>query len=165
MEITNRYDYGRNETELGATPQQRWKEVERLAEGREDKLHYDVVKHIRKQYPDAMILPGLGEHFTTDHARMDARLKGYTGGQPDLMLVRGLPNGFQNVLAVELKNPNKKGKLTLKQREYIDDLELNCNVPTIVSCDYDDAIIRIHDHYKEVFAKFSRNVVGDLGQG
>jgi len=151
----NRYDYWRNELELGATPQQRWKEVKRLAEGREDELHYEVIKHIRKQYPDAIVNAGIGEHLTTDHARMDARLKGYVGGQPDITVIRGLPNGFQDVLAIELKNPNGKGKLSNKQVEYIDSLELNCRVPTIVSCDYDDVILRTHDHYKEVFARAS----------
>ena len=49
-------------------------------------------------------LPGLGEHLTTDHARMDAILKGYTKGQPDITLLRKLPNGFHDVLAIELKN-------------------------------------------------------------
>ena len=71
------YDYWRNEAELGETEQQRWDEVRRLAEGREDKLHYRVVRHINTTYPDATINAGIGEHLTTDHARMDARLKGY----------------------------------------------------------------------------------------
>ena len=47
------YHYRRNETELGPTPQQRWTEVNRLSEGREDALHYKVVKHIRDRYRDA----------------------------------------------------------------------------------------------------------------
>ena len=111
------YHYRRNETELGPTPQQRWTEVNRLSEGREDELHYKVVKHIKKQYPDVTINAGLGEHLTTDHARMDAYLKGYIGGQPDIIVIRGLPNGFQDVLAIELKNPNKKGKLSNKQAD------------------------------------------------
>ena len=42
------YHYRRNETDLGPTPQQRWTEVNRLSEGREDALHYKVVKHIIK---------------------------------------------------------------------------------------------------------------------
>ena len=149
----SRYDYWRNKPELGATPNERFKEVRRLAEGREDKLHDRVVERIKKQYPDAIINAGVGEHLTTDHARMDAHLKGYTGGQPDITVIRGLPNGFQDVLAIELKNPNKKGKLSHKQVGYIDDLELKCRVPTIVSSDYDDVILHIHDHYKEVFAR------------
>ena len=88
-----------------------------MAEGREDELHYRVTQHIKHRYPDATINAGIGEHLTTDHARMDAYLKGYTGGQPDIIVIRGLPNGFQDVLAIELKNPNKQGKLSNKQVE------------------------------------------------
>ena len=78
---------------------------------------------------------------------MDIRLKGYTGGQPDLVIVRGLPNGVQDVLAIELKNANGRGKVSFDQMEYIDNLEGKCKVPTIVGCDYDDIILHICDRY------------------
>ena len=130
-----------------------WVKLKKLAVGRENELHCAVANHIKKQYPDATINAGIGEHLTTDHARMDAYLKGHTGGQPYMIVIHGLPNGFQDVLAIELKNPNKKGKLSLKQKAYIDDLELNCKVQTIVGCEYDDIILRIHDHYKDVFSR------------
>ena len=132
-----------------------------MAEGREDELHYRVTQHIKHRYPDATINAGIGEHLTTDHARMDAYLKGYTGGQPDIIVIRGLPNGFQDVLAIELKNPNKQGKSSNKQVEYKDALELNCKVQTIVSCDYDNIIIELHDHYEEVFARARTPVLTD----
>ena len=82
-------------------------EVRQLAikHGREDALHYQVVDHIKKEYPDAVIHAGLGEHLTTKHAKMDAKLKGYTKGEPDLKVIRKLPNGFHDVLAIELKKP------------------------------------------------------------
>ena len=50
----------------------KWAEVDELAEGREDHLHYKVVKHIRTRYPDAALHAGLGEHLTTRHARVDS---------------------------------------------------------------------------------------------
>lgn len=153
MESNMEYAYHRNAEELGQTSQQRWKEVKRLAEGKEDQLHYQVIEHIRKRYPDAIINAGLGEHLTTDHARMDAYLKGYTGGQPDIIVIRGLPNGFQDVLAIELKNPDKLGKLSSKQSDYLDDLQLNCKADVIVSSDYDDIVIQMHDHYINVIVK------------
>lgn len=112
------YNYYRNEFELGTTSSSRWREIKRLARGREDELHYLIVEHITKIYPDAIINSGMGEHLTTDHARMDARLKGYTGGQPDMIVMRALPNGFHNILAIELKNPNKK-KQIVKQTNRI----------------------------------------------
>ena len=92
------YAYWRNEAELGPTPRHRWSEVKKLSIGREDELHYQVVSHIKKQYPDATLNAGLGEHLTTDHVRMDAFLKGYVGGQPDIIVIRGLPNGFKTFL-------------------------------------------------------------------
>ena len=100
------YRYSRNQNELGTTKQERWRKVRELAVGKEDDLHYRIKEHIEKEYPDVQPLPGLGEHLTTDHARMDAYLKGYTKGQPDITVLRKLPNGFHDVLAIELKNPN-----------------------------------------------------------
>ncbi len=38
-----------------------------------------------------------------------------------------LPNGFQDVLAMEFKNPNEKGKLKTKQIEYHKNLKDKCN--------------------------------------
>ncbi len=92
-----------------------WGEVDQLASGREDQLRYKVVKHIRDRYPDATLNAGLGEHLTTRHARMDSWSKGY---KTDLTVIRGLPNGFQYVLATEFKNPNGTGRLSEKQQEY-----------------------------------------------
>ncbi len=51
------------------------------------------------------------------HARIDAINKGYTAGQPDITVLRRLPDGFQDALAIELKNTNGKGKLKTKQLE------------------------------------------------
>ena len=92
---------------------------------------------------------------------MDAFLKGYAGGQPDLFVLRGLPNGFQDVLAIELKNPNKKGKTQRNQVEYLDNLELNCRAKTILSSDYDNIIIQIHDHYTDVFTRAQTPALAD----
>ena len=128
-------------------------EAQEFANGREDRLHYDIVQHIKTRYPDAVLQAGLGEHLTTAHARIDAANKGYTAGQPDITILRGLPNGFQDVLAIELKNPNKQGVLSDKQTEYHKNLKDNCNVKTIVGHHYEDIIIAIHDHYKEVFVR------------
>jgi prophage antirepressor-like protein len=138
-----------------------WVQVNELAEGREDELHYKVVKHIRARYPDATLNAGLGEHLTTRHARMDSWSKGYSAGQPDITVIRGLPNGFQDALAIELKNPNGKGILSNEQVEYHKHMKDQCNMETIVGCDYDDLIIRIHDHYTRVFAKAQPPAIQD----
>ena len=82
-----------------------------LAVGKEDDLHYRIKNHIEKEYPDAVFQPGLGEHLTTDHARMDAYLKGYTKGEPDLKVIRKLPHGFHDVLAIELNKSKREGQI------------------------------------------------------
>ena len=128
-------------------------EVQEFADGREDRLHYDIVEHIRSRYPDAVLQAGLGEHLTTQHARIDAINKGYTAGQPDITVLRGLPNGFQDALAIEFKNPTGKGKLKANQVKYHETLKDNCNVNTIVGNNYEEIIIQIHDHYKEICAR------------
>ena len=138
-----------------------WNEVYEKAAGREDALHYRVVKYIRATYPDAETIAGLGEHQTTDHQRMDSRLKGYVGGQPDIMVLRGLPNGNQDVFAIELKNPSGTGELNKKQTEYHERLLLNCHVKTVVSNKYEEVVIALHEHYKEVFARAQLPAIAD----
>jgi hypothetical protein len=138
-----------------------WKEVFEKAVGREDALHYKVIKYIRATYPDAETIVGLGEHLQTDHQRMDGYLKGYVGGQPDIMVLRGLPNGNQDVFAIELKNPNGAGELNEKQAEYHERLLLQCHVKTIVSSKYEEVVIALHEHYKEVFVRAQLLAIAD----
>jgi hypothetical protein len=138
-------------------------EVRQLAieHDREETLHYRIKDHIEKQYPDAVLQPGLGEHLTTKHAGLDAKLKGYTKGEPDLKIIRKLPNGFHDVLAIELKNPNGKGKLEDYQKAYHDVLKDKCNIETIVEHDYDTIIIKIALHYQEVFTRAKTLAITD----
>ena len=138
-----------------------WKEVFETAVGREDALHYKVIKYIRATYPDAETIAGLGEHQTTDHQRMDSRLKGYIAGQPDIMVLRGLPNGRQDVFAIELKNPSGARALNRKQEEYHERLLLKCHVKTVVSSKYEEVVIALHEHYKEVFARAQLPAITD----
>jgi hypothetical protein len=138
--------------------------VHELAVGKEDDLHYRIKNHIAKEYPDAVIHAGIGEHLTTDHARMDAYLKGYTKGQPDITVIRKLPNSFQDVLAIELKHPNGKGVLDDDQKKYHKVLEDQCNIIPIVGHDYDTIIFAIRDHYNEVFARAKTLAITDKPQ-
>ena len=139
-----------------------WKEVFETAAGREDGLHYKVVKYIRATYPDVQTIAGLGEYQTTDHQRMDGYLKGYVGGQPDIMLIRGLPNGSQDVFAIELKNPSGTGELNKKQTDYHERLLQKCHVKTVVSSKYEEVVIALHEHYKEVLARAQLPAIADI---
>ena len=139
-----------------------WKEVFETASGREDGLHYKVIRYIRATYPDVQTIAGLGEYQTTDHQRMDGYLKGYVGGQPDIMLIRGLPNGSQDVFAIELKNPSGTGELNKKQTDYHERLLQKCHVKTVVSSKYEEVVIALHEHYKEVLARAQLPAIADI---
>ena len=51
-------------------------------------LHCNIIDFIRKYYPEAIIIPGLGELQHTSAARVDAWQKGYKGGQPDILIAK-----------------------------------------------------------------------------
>ncbi len=79
-------------------------------------LHYKV-EFIRTNYPDIVLLPGLGQYQKTSDLRKDAWSKGYIGGQPDVVILNSHKtlNGF----ALELKTPNGNGVLSDKQSAYL----------------------------------------------
>ena len=107
-----------------------------------------------------IISAGLGENQTTDFSRMDNKAKGYTKGQPDLELKCKLGNGFTDVVAIELKNPNGSNKTSPEQDAYLERLK-GCNVATLVSSSYDEIVIFLHEHYKSV--KETHNMLLAIG--
>ena len=108
----------------------------------ETKLHYKVKKHDETTYPYVIISAGLGENQTADFIR-------YAKGQPDLELKCKLGSGFTDVVAIELKNPNGSNKTSPEQDAYLERLR-GCNVATLVSNNYEDVVIFLHEHYKGV---------------
>ena len=106
-------------------------------------------KHIETTYPYVIISAGLGENQTTDFIRMDSKAKGYTQGQPDLELKCKLGSGFTNVVAIELKSPNGSNKTSPEQDAYLERLR-GCNVATLVSNNYEEVVIFLQEHCKDV---------------
>jgi hypothetical protein len=111
---------------------------------KEKDLHYKVVEFIRKYYPDALLIAGLGEHQTTTAMRSDAYKKGYTSGQPDLMILD--INTNHTGLAIEFKRPNFKYTATENQNKFLDRLKENSYV-TLVSNDYDEILKTIVEYF------------------
>ena len=60
-----------------------------------------------------------------------------------------LGSGFTDVVAIELKNPNGSNKTSPEQDAYLERLR-GCNVATLVSNNYEEVIIFLHEHYKSV---------------
>ncbi|MFM7979083.1 MAG: hypothetical protein ACKPKO_07170, partial [Candidatus Fonsibacter sp.] len=73
-------------------------------------------------YPHVIISAGVGENRTKDFIRMDSKAKGYTKGQPDLELKCKLGNGFTDLVAIELKNPDVSNKTSPEQDAYLERL-------------------------------------------
>jgi hypothetical protein len=115
----------------------------------ETKLHYKVKSYIARKYPHVIISAGQGENQTTEFQRMDAKAKGYTKGEPDMELKCKLGNGYTDVVAIELKNPNGTNSTSPEQDAYLEKLRA-CNATTLVSNDYAEVVIFLHEHYKKI---------------
>ena len=106
----------------------------------EKDLHYKVVDYIRHFIKEAIIIPGLGEHQINSGVRTDAYLKGYTGGQVDIILLNH--HTKYRGLAIELKTPTGLGVISKNQYNYINALENN-GFKVLISNNYDEIITTI----------------------
>ena len=106
----------------------------------EKKLHYKVIDYLRKYIKEAIIIPGLGEHQSNSNVRADAYFKGYTGGQPDILLLNY--HTKYKGLAIEFKTPTGRGIMSKNQENYMNQLKHN-GFMTLVSCDYDEILTTI----------------------
>ena len=106
----------------------------------EKDLHYKVVHFIKKYIKEPIIIPGLGEHQINSSLRPDAYMKGYTGGQPDILLLNY--HTKYKGLAIEFKTPTGHGVLSKNQENYMNQLKHN-GFMTLISCDYDEIITLI----------------------
>lgn len=70
-------------------------------------LHKKVVNYIRRFYPPALIIAGLGELQDTSSKRIKSWQKCYQKGQPDLII--GNRHQKYSGLCLELKTPTGKG--------------------------------------------------------
>ena len=109
--------------------------------------HVKVIDFIRKYLIDPIIAPGLGELQTTTRARSEAYLKGYKGGQPDILLLNS--HQTYNGLAIELKTPKGTGKLSENQSKYLKQLEQS-RYKVIVSNDYDHIIVQLVNYFNGI---------------
>lgn len=91
-----------------------------------------VVRYLKTT--DLLFCATLGGVLDTDKLRLDSNLDGYMPGIPDIMIYNkcGKYNGF----ALELKTPWATGKVSKKQKGWIDRLSTECNYFCLVSNDY-----------------------------
>ena len=79
-------------------------------------LHSKVIQYMRRFYPDAIIIAGLGQkprYTRKENSFMEK--KGYQKGQPDIMILSNHQeyNGF----CIEFKSPTNNYKISKEQLE------------------------------------------------
>ena len=97
-------------------------------------LHSKVVNLIRNYYPEAIIVPGLGENQDTSEKRINSWKMGYMRGQPDLMILNYHKD--YNGLCIEFKSPTNYYEISNCQKEMKETYKNNC-YKYILSNDYD----------------------------
>ena len=115
--------------------------------GNETDLHYKVVDLIRKYYPDSILVAGLGENQDTEDKRLDSYKKGYTRGQPDL-LVLDYHKDYKG-LGIEFKSPTNNYNVSEQQKDMKKRYRDN-GYALVLSNDYDRICKNIHDYMKGV---------------
>ena len=113
----------------------------------ERELHIKVVQYIRRFYPDAVMMAGLGELQQTVTQRIEGKMKGYQKGCCDLMI---LNNHIDcKGLCIELKNPRGTGVIGQEQLKWLTDMHLNGH-SVLISHDYDEITRTIDKHFERV---------------
>ena len=97
-------------------------------------LHSKVVHLIRNFYPDAIMVPGLGENQDTSEKRINSWKMGYMRGQPDLTILNYHKD--YNGLCIEFKSPTNYYEVSDSQKEMKERYQRNC-YKFILSNDYD----------------------------
>jgi prophage antirepressor-like protein len=100
-------------------------------------LHYKVIDFIRKKFPEAILVAGLGELQDSDSKRIDAWRKGYTKGQSDITILNRTSKTAG--LVIEFKTPKNERKPSPEQEAFLQKLRLS-NFQTLISNDYDDIV-------------------------
>ena len=106
-------------------------------------LHHKTVDFIRRKFPEALLVAGLGELQDTEAKRIDAWRKGYTKGQVDIMIMNRTAKATG--LAIELKTPQRVRPPTPEQELFLEKLRL-AKFETLISNDYDDIIEKIIEY-------------------
>ena len=112
----------------------------------ESDLHHKVVHMIRRFWPHALIVAGLGELQDTPEKRMYAWRSGYLGGQPDILVLNNHKtyNGF----AIELKNPKGSGRISDKQMCVLGKYR-SAGFQALCSDEYDVVIHELFKYFQE----------------
>ena len=110
-------------------------------------LHTKVVELVRNFYPDALLVPGLGENQDTSEKRINSWKKGYQRGQSDLMVLNN-HRDFKG-LCIEFKSPTNNYCVTESQLKMKEKYKNN-GFAFILSNDYDKISKLVHKYFAGV---------------
>ena len=113
----------------------------------ETDLHLQVVKYLRRFYPQAVFVAGLGELQDTEAKRLDAWGKGYAKGQPDLLILNG--NRKYCGLAIEFKSPKAHALEPSEAQEKTLERLGRLGYLTVLSNDYDELCRGLAEYFRE----------------
>ena len=100
----------------------------------ETDLHCKLMQYIRRFYPEAIMVAGLGENQDTPTKRINSWKKGYMKGQPDIMILNY--NKLWKGFCVELKSPINNYKVSEAQK-MMKKLYKKNEFYFVISIDYD----------------------------
>ena len=109
----------------------------------ETDLHYKVVQLIRNYYPNSILVAGLGENQDTSEKRLDSYKKGFSRGQPDLMIL-DYHKDYKG-LCIEFKSPTNYYCITESQLKMKEKYKAN-DYAFIISNDYDYICKKLHKY-------------------
>lgn len=110
-------------------------------------LHTKVVSFIRRFYDKAIITAGLGELQDSSNKRIQSYKKGYTKGQPDL-IIQNMHKRYSG-MCIEFKTPLGNGVVSKEQKELLESYE-ESGYKCLISNDYDLIINEINDYMRDV---------------
>ena len=112
----------------------------------ESDLHHKVVQAIRRFWPHALLVAGLGELQDTPEKRIGAWRCGYMAGQPDILLLNA--HKSHNGFALELKNPKGTGKLSEKQVSVLEKYR-SAGFLAVCSDEYDVILLQLFRYMQD----------------
>ena len=121
----------------------RYVRYEQMSLMNETDLHYKVVDFTRKHFPESILIAGLGELQDTEEKRIAAKRKGYTKGQPDILILN--KTRYYGGLAIELKTPLGCGITSNEQDAFLNNLTKN-RFETLLSHSYDEIVVKIIEY-------------------
>ena len=127
-------------------------------------LHCKVVELIRNFYPNALLVPQLGENQDTPEKRINSWKKGYMRGQPDLMTNQLTNNYCVSESQLKMKEKycdNEYAFILSNDYDKISKLIHKYMVGVRIPCEYCTKAFRnkktLNNHYK-VFHRIEKNI-------